>query len=143
MKTYMAKKEEQERKWYVVDAEDAVLGRLASRLVILLTGKNNPHYTRHVDTGSFVIVVNADKVRLTGNKKERKIYYHYSGYQSGLKRVTAGKLLETHPERLLLHAVRGMLPKNRLGRAMLKKLKIYAGPQHPHAAQKPESISLS
>ncbi len=142
MKTFMAKKEDQQRKWYVVDASGAVLGRLASRIALTLTGKNTPRYTPHVDTGAFVIVVNADKIRLTGRKLENKIYYHYSGYQSGLKRTTAGRLLETHPERLITYAVRGMLPKNRLGRGMLRKLKVYAGPEHPHAAQKPEAISF-
>ncbi len=142
MKTFMAKKEDQERKWYVVDASGAVLGRLASRIALMLTGKNTPQYTPHVDTGAFVIVVNADKIRLTGRKLDNKIYYHYSGYQSGLKRTTAGRLLETHPERLITYAVRGMLPKNRLGRGMLRKLKVYSGAQHPHAAQKPEVISF-
>ncbi len=142
MKTYMAKKEDQERKWYVVDASGAVLGRLASRIALMLTGKNTPQYTPHVDTGAFVIVINADKIRLTGRKLDNKVYYHYSGYQSGLKRTTAGRLLETHPERLITYAVRGMLPKNRLCRGMIRKLKVYAGPEHPHAAQKPEAISF-
>ncbi len=142
MKTYMAKKEDQVRKWYVVDASGAVLGRMASRIALMLTGKNNPHYTPHVDTGAFVIVVNADKIRLTGRKLDKKIYYHYSGYQSGLKRITAGRLLKTHPERLITYAVRGMLPKTRLGRGLLRKLKVYAGAEHPHAAQKPEAISF-
>lgn len=143
MKTFMAKKEDQVKTWFVVDAADAVLGRLATRIAIRLSGKNKPVYTPHVDTGDFVIVVNASKVRLTGRKMDNKIYYHYSGYPGGLKRVTAGKLLETHPERLIHHAVRGMLPKNRLGRAMLKKLKIYGGPEHPHTAQKPQQLTLT
>jgi len=143
MKTYMAKKEEQSRKWYILDLQDAVLGRIATRIAMILSGKNKPTYSPHVDTGDFMILTNADKVRLTGDKMEKKIYYHYSGYQGGLKRITAGKLLETHPERLIIHAVRGMLPKNRLGRAMLKKLKVYAGPHHPHEAQKPEQITLT
>lgn len=143
MKTYMAKKEEQDRKWYLLDLQDAVLGRIATRIAMILSGKNKPIYSPHVDTGDFMIVINADKVRLTGEKMEKKIYYHYSGFQSGLKRITAGRLLETHPERLIVHAVRGMLPKNRLGRAMLKKLKVYAGPHHPHEAQKPEQITLT
>ncbi len=143
MKTYMAKKEEQDHKWYLLDLQDAVLGRIATRIAMILSGKNKPIYSPHVDTGDFMIVINADKVRLTGEKMEKKIYYHYSGYQSGLKRITAGRLLETHPERLIIHAVRGMLPKNRLGRAMLKKLKVYAGPHHPHEAQKPEQITLT
>jgi len=143
MNTFMAKKEEQTHKWYLLDARDAVLGRLSTRIAVLLSGKNKPIYTPHVDTGDFVIVVNAKEVRLTGRKKEQKTYYHYTGYQGGLNQVTAGKLLETHPERLIIHAVRGMLPKNRLGRAMLKKLKVYEGQEHPHAAQKPEQISLT
>jgi large subunit ribosomal protein L13 len=143
MKSYMAKKEEQNPKWYLVDARDAVLGRLSSRIAVILTGKNKPQYTPHVDTGDFVIVVNAEKVRLTGRKKENKIYYRYTGHQGGLKEVTAGKMLETHPERLILHAVRGMIPKTSLGRAMIGKIKVYAGPDHPHTAQKPEKITLT
>jgi large subunit ribosomal protein L13 len=143
MKTFMAKKEDVERKWYVVDAADATLGRLATRIATYLTGKNKPQYTPHVDAGSFVIVVNAEKIRLTGRKAQQKTYYHYSGYQGGLKAITADKLLETHPDRLIRFAVRGMLPKNRLGRAMLKKLKVYAGPDHKHAAQKPEPMSAT
>ncbi len=143
MKTPMVKKEELTRRWLVVDANDAVLGRLSARIAMILSGKSKPNYTPHVDTGDFVIVVNADAVRLTGRKKENKIYYRYSGYPGGLKRVTAGKLLATHPERLIQYAVKGMLPKTRLGRAMYKKLKVYSGPEHPHAAQKPEKISLT
>lgn len=143
MKTPMVKKEELTRRWLVVDANDAVLGRLSARISMILSGKSKPNYTPHVDTGDFVIVVNADAVRLTGRKKENKIYYRYSGYPGGLKRVTAGKLLATHPERLIQYAVKGMLPKTRLGRAMYKKLKVYSGPEHPHAAQKPEKISLT
>ncbi len=143
MKSYMAKKEEQNPKWYLVDARDTVLGRLSSRIAVILMGKNKPQYTPHVDTGDFVIVVNAEKVRLTGRKKENKIYYRYTGHQGGLREVTAGKMLETHPERLILHAVRGMIPKNKLGRAMISKIKVYAGPDHPHAAQKPEKITLT
>jgi large subunit ribosomal protein L13 len=139
----MVKKEELTRRWLVVDANDAVLGRLSARISMILSGKSKPNYTPHVDTGDFVIVVNADAVRLTGRKKENKIYYRYSGYPGGLKRVTAGKLLATHPERLIQYAVKGMLPKTRLGRAMYKKLKVYSGPEHPHAAQKPEKISLT
>ena len=145
MKTTMAKKEEEEqdRKWYLVDARDEVLGRLATRISILLSGKNNPQYTPHVDTGSFVIVINAKDVRLTGRKLEQKIYYRYTGYPGGLKQVTAGKLLEKHPDRLIIKAVKGMMPKNSLGRSMFKKLKVYAGPEHPHEAQKPKAISLT
>jgi len=143
MKTPMVKKEELTHRWLVVDANDAVLGRLSARISMILSGKSKPNYTPHVDTGDFVIVVNAEAVRLTGRKKENKIYYRYSGYPGGLKRVTAGKLLATHPERLIQYAVKGMLPKTRLGRAMYKKLKVYSGPEHPHAAQKPEKISLT
>ncbi len=143
MKTFMAKKEEAERSWYVIDAAGLTLGRLAAKISLLLTGKNKPTYTPHVDTGSFVIIVNAEKIRLTGRKLDQKNYYHYTGYQGGLKRITAGKLLETHPDRLIRFAVRGMLPKNRLGRAMLKKLKVYAGPEHKHTAQKPEPYSVT
>lgn len=143
MKTFMAKKEEQVPKWHLLDARDATLGRLAARIATVLSGKNKPIYTPHVDTGDFVIVVNAKDVRLTGRKKEQKTYYHYTGYPGGLNRITAGKLLEKHPERLIMHAVRGMLPRNRLGRAMLKKLKVYGGPEHPHDAQKPEKMSLT
>ncbi len=143
MKTFMAKKEETERGWYIIDAEGVTLGRLAARIAVLLTGKNKPTYTPHVDTGSFVIIVNAEKIRLTGRKMDQKKYYHYSGYQGGLKQITAGKLLEKHPDRLIRFAVRGMLPKNRLGRAMLTKLKVYAGPEHKHTAQKPEPYSVT
>ena len=143
MKTPMVKKEELTHRWLVVDANDAVLGRLSARISMILSGKSKPNYTPHVDTGDFVIVVNAEAVRLTGRKKENKIYYRYSGYPGGLKRVTAGKLLATHAERLIQYAVKGMLPKTRLGRAMYKKLKVYSGPEHPHAAQKPEKISLT
>lgn len=143
MKTFMAKKEETEHSWYVIDAGGATLGRLATKIAVLLTGKNKPIYTPHVDTGAFVIIINAEKIHLTGRKLDQKNYYHYTGYQGGLKRITAGKLLETHPDRLIRFAVRGMLPKNRLGRAMLKKLKVYAGPEHKHHAQKPEPYSVT
>ncbi|MDX1764271.1 MAG: 50S ribosomal protein L13 [bacterium] len=143
MKSYMARKEDLESKWYVVDAENATLGRLASRIALVLMGKNTPRYTRHVDTGSFVIVVNADKVKLTGKKRQDKIYYRYTGYQGGLREINAAKLLETHPERVITKAVQGMLPKTSLGRQMFRKLKVYAGPDHKHGAQKPESISLT
>ena len=142
MKTFMAKKEEVERKWYVVDATDKVLGRMASQIAKKLRGKDKPVFTPHVDTGDFVIVVNAEKVKLTGKKWEKKIYYHHSGYMGGIKQITAKELLRKKPEELIRHAVKGMLPKNRLGRKLLKKLKIYVGPNHPHEAQKPEKWEI-
>ncbi|MGV8082201.1 MAG: 50S ribosomal protein L13 [Coriobacteriia bacterium] len=142
MKTYQAKPGEIEREWLVVDATDVVLGRLASQIAQILKGKNKPQYTPHVDTGDFVIVVNAEKVRLTGNKAAVKNYYSHSGYIGGLKEVSYARMLAKHPERVIEHAVKGMLPKNTLGRAMGRKLKVYAGPDHPHAAQKPREITL-
>ena len=142
MKTYTAKKEDVKRDWYVVDAEGQILGRLASEIARRLRGKHKPIYTPHVDTGDFIIVVNAGKVVLTGKKLTDKIYYHYSGYPGGLKEVVAGKLLNEKPERVLRLAVQGMLPKNSLGRAMLKKLKIYAGNDHRHEAQCPRVLTL-
>jgi len=141
--TQSAKPAEVERRWYVVDAADQVLGRLASRLATILRGKHKPIYTPHVDTGDFVIVVNAEKVKLTGNKLESKTYYRHSGWMGGLRSITAGKLLAgPHPDRVVRDAVRGMLPKNSLGRKILGKLKVYPGPDHPHAAQKPEELQL-
>ena len=141
--TQSAKPAEVERRWYVIDAEDVVLGRLASRVATVLRGKHKPIFTPHVDTGDFVIVVNADKVKLTGRKRETKTYYRHSGWVGGLKEITADKVLEgPHPDRVVMNAVRGMLPKNSLGRKMLGKLKVYAGPDHPHQAQKPEELSL-
>jgi len=142
MKTFMAKKGEVERKWYVVDATNKVLGRLASEIAKKLRGKDKPIFTPHVDTGDFVIVVNAEKVRLTGKKWDKKIYYHHTGYMGGLKEVVAKELLRKKPEELIRHAVKGMLPKNRLRRKLLKKLKVYAGPNHPHEAQKPEKWEI-
>jgi len=142
MKTYTAKKEDVKRDWYVVDAEGQVLGRLASEIARRLRGKHKPIYTPHVDTGDFIIVVNAGKVVLTGKKLTDKIYYHYSGYPGGLKKVVAGKLLKEKPERILRMAVQGMLPKNSLGRAMIRKLKIYAGSDHRHEAQCPRVFAL-
>lgn len=143
MTTYNAKKEEIQRDWFLVDAEGQVLGRLATVIAARLRGKHKPIYTPHVDTGDFIIVVNAGKVVLTGNKLKDKIYYHHTGYPGGIKSVSAGKLLQEKPEEVLRKAVRGMLPKNTLGRAMLKKLKIYAGGSHDHAAQCPKVISFS
>jgi large subunit ribosomal protein L13 len=140
MKTQFAKKGDIERKWYVVDAKDAVLGRLAVKVATYIRGKNKPVFTPNVDTGDFVIVINADKVRLTGNKTADKVYYHHSGYIGGIKSVTAKELLETKPEEIIEKAVWGMLPKNRLGRTMIKKLKVYKGADHPHKAQAPEIL---
>lgn len=141
MKTYMAKPGEVEQKWWVVDATDKVLGRLASDIAVILMGKHRPTYTPHVDTGDFVIVVNAEKVRLTGRKLDQKEYTRYTGYP-GLRIETAKTRMERHPDRILSEAVRRMLPKNKLGRKMLAKLKIFAGPEHPHQAQQPEPAEL-
>lgn len=142
MKTYSAKKEEVRRQWVMVDAEDMVLGRLASHIALVLRGKNKPTFTPHVDTGDFVVVVNAEKIRLTGNKLDDKVYYRHSGYPGGIKSMTAREMLEKKPDQLVRKAVKGMLPKNRLGRQMLNKLKIYVGPDHPHQAQQPEKITI-
>ncbi len=142
MRTVSARKEDVVHKWYVVDAENKVLGRLASEIAKILRGKHKPIYTPHVDTGDFVIVVNAHKVVLTGNKWGQKLYRWHTGYIGGLREVAADKMLQQHPERIVEFAVRGMMPKNKLGRAMLRKLKIYAAPTHPHTAQQPEPLSL-
>ena len=142
MDTFMAKAQEVERKWYVVDADGLVLGRLASQVANILRGKNKPIYTPHVDTGDYVIIINADKVVLTGKKLDQKIYYHHSGYAGGLKETTYRKLMAEKPELAVRHAVVGMLPKGPLGRQMAKKLKIYAGDQYEQAAQKPEVLDL-
>jgi len=136
-KTYSAKAEEIERTWYVVDAEGKTLGRLATEVARILRGKHKPIYTPHVDTGDFVIIVNAEKIRVTGKRLDQKMYYRHSGYMGGLKETSLRTMLDKHPERVLQHAVKGMMPKNRLGRQMYKKLKVYAAPDHPHAAQKP------
>ncbi len=140
--TYSAKKNDIDKKWLVVDAEGMVLGRLASMIAARLRGKHNPLFTPHVDCGDFVVVVNADKVVLTGRKHQQKIYYRYSGYIGGLKEITAGKLMEKRPEDLIRFAVKGMLPKNTLGRSMFKKLKVYAGGAHPHEAQQPKPLDV-
>ena len=141
--TKSAKPAEVEHRWFVVDATDQVLGRLATRVATVLRGKHRAIFTPHVDTGDYVVVVNAEKVRLTGRKREQKIYYRHTGYTGHLKQTTAGKLLAgPHADRVVRRAVRGMLPKNSLGRQMFRKLKVYAGPDHPHAAQKPEEFSL-
>jgi large subunit ribosomal protein L13 len=142
MKTYQAKKEEVDHQWYLLNAEGKVLGRLATELAKILRGKNKPAFTPHVDTGDFVIVVNAGKVVLTGKKMKDKIYYHHTGYPGGIKEISAEKLLAKKPTEMLKIAVKGMLPKNSLGRQMLQKLKIYAGPDHPHEAQKPIPLEI-
>jgi large subunit ribosomal protein L13 len=142
MKTEVAKLENVKRDWYLVDAQDLVLGRLASQVANVLRGKNKAIFTPSVDTGDFVIVVNADKIALTGRKLADKIYYNHSGYTGGLKEISAGKLLEKKPSELVKRAVKGMLPKNKLSRHMLKKLKIYAGASHPHDAQQPKILAL-
>lgn len=142
MKTFVAKEHEVEKKWHLVDADGKVLGRLASEIADLLRGKNKPIFTPHMDAGDYVIVVNADKVVLTGDKLDKKIYYHHSGYVGGLKQTTAKDMVRKRPENLLMLAVKGMLPKTSLGRRQLKKLKIYAGPDHPHQAQNPEKLEI-
>lgn len=140
--TYSAKQSDNQNKWWVVDADGAVLGRLATQVAARLKGKHNPMYTPHVDTGDSVIVVNAAKIRLTGRKLDQKNYYRHSGYMGGLKSISARKLMQKRPEDVVSHAVKGMLPKNRLGRKLFKKLKVYAGADHPHAAQRPEAMEL-
>ena len=142
MKTFVAKEHEVDKKWYLVDAGEKVLGRLATEIAVILRGKNKPIFTPHMDAGDYVVVVNADKVMLTGNKLEKKIYYRHSGYPGGLKKITAGDMLEKKPERLIMLAVKGMLPKNSLGRRQLTKLKVYAGPNHHHQAQQPEKLEI-
>ena len=142
MATYTPKPGEIERRWHVIDANDIVLGRLASQAATLLRGKHKPQFAPHVDTGDFVVIVNAEKVAISGAKRE-EFRYRHSGYPGGLSKRTVGELLERHPERVIELAVRGMLPKNTLGRAQLKKLKVYAGPEHPHAAQQPTPYTLN
>ena len=142
MKTVFAKKENIQRKWYVVDADSKSLGRLASRVASILRGKHRPTYTPHVDTGDHVVIINADKVILTGKKLADKIYYHHTGYIGGIKSITAKKLMEKKPTEILYHAIKGMLPKNKLGRQMIKKLKIYRGSTHPHSAQSPVKLEV-
>jgi len=137
MKTQFAKKSDIDRKWYVVDAKDIILGKLAVKVAVHLRGKNKPVFTPNSDTGDFIIVINAEKVKLTGNKVNDKVYYHHSGYIGGIKAQTAKELLAKRPETIIEKAVWGMLPKNRLGRAMIKKLKVYKGAEHPHQAQAP------
>jgi large subunit ribosomal protein L13 len=142
MKTYTPKAADIQRRWLLVDAEDKVLGRLASEIAKLLRGKHKPMYTPHLDTGDFVIVVNAEKVRLTGSKVDRKTYFRHSGYMGGERLIPFRDMQAKHPERIIELAVKGMLPKNNLGRLMRRKLKVYAGPEHPHEAQQPETIEV-
>jgi large subunit ribosomal protein L13 len=140
MKTYQANAQDRERDWCVVDAEGRTLGRLATQIANVLRGKHKPTYTPHVDVGDFVIVVNAEKIAVTGDKREKKLYWRHSGYPGGIRSRTLGDLLEKRPEEVIRKAVKGMLPRNRLARAQLRKLKVYAGPEHPHQAQKPEQL---
>jgi len=142
MKTFLPKKDGIDRKWLMIDADGQVLGRMASKIADILRGKHKPTFTPHLDCGDFVVVVNVEKAVLTGNKETQKIYQSYSGYMGGLKEKTAQVVRERHPERLMRQAVRGMMPKGRLGRAQFKKLKIYAGPDHPHEAQQVETFEL-
>jgi large subunit ribosomal protein L13 len=138
--TFIAKKEDADRDWVLVDAADKVLGRLAVDIASILRGKTKPQYTPHVDTGDFVVVINAEKIKLTGNKLEDKMYYRHSGFMGGLKTASAKDVLAKKPEEIIRHAVKGMLPKNSLGKAMFKKLKVYAGSTHPHEAQQPQAL---
>ncbi|NLW19717.1 MAG: 50S ribosomal protein L13 [Candidatus Cloacimonetes bacterium] len=142
MNTLTPKPDDIQRTWYVVDATDLPLGRLSTRIAAILSGKNKPYYVRNIDTGDYVIVINADKVHVTGLKSLQKSYQRYSGYPGGLKEIPFEKMLEQHPTRIIEHAVRGMMPKTVLGDAMFKKLKVYAGSEHPHAAQQPVELSL-
>lgn len=142
MKTYFATNENTEHNWYVVDATDKVLGRLATQIAKCLRGKHKPEYTPHADAGDYVIVINAEKIKVTGKKEQDKIYYRHSGYPGGIKETTFEKMLDKDPTRVIELAVKGMLPKNPLGRAMLRKLKVYAGSEHPHEAQQPKEINL-
>lgn len=142
LKTYYAKPNEVEREWVLIDAKDMVLGRVATEAARILKGKHKPQYTPHVDTGDFVVIINADKIRVTGTKAGKKTYYRHSGFPGGLKSETFNEAMAKHPERVIEHAVKGMLPKNTLGRAMGMKLKVYAGPEHPHMAQQPRQIKI-
>jgi large subunit ribosomal protein L13 len=143
MKTHLPKINLEERKWHVIDAEGAVLGRLAVQVANILRGRNKPVYTPHLDAGDFVVVINADKVRVTGKKETQKTFMSYSGWKGGEKFTTVARIRASHPEKLIMHAVRGMIPKNRLGRVLLTKLKVYKGNQHPHAAQQPEPLAAA
>ena len=143
MRTYTPKPGDVERQWHVIDANDVVLGRLATQAATLLRGKHKPVFAPHVDTGDFVIIINADKVALTGNKREQKLAYRHSGYPGGLRATGYTKLLDENPEKAVEKAIRGMLPKTTLGRQMLRKLKVYAGPEHPHSAQQPQPFQIT
>ena len=142
MKTYMANPDKIERKWYVVDAEGCTLGRLASEVAKVLRGKNKPEYTPHIDTGDYVVVINAEKIKVTGKKLDQKIYYHHSDYVGGMKETTLREMMAKKPEKVIELAVKGMLPKGPLGRSMIKKLHVYAGPEHEQQAQKPEVLTF-
>ncbi len=142
MTTVSAKPAEVRRDWYIINAEGKTLGRMASEIARRLKGKHKPIYTPHVDTGDYIVVVNAEKLRVTGNKLQDKMYHHHTGYVGNLKSISLGKLLEKAPERVLQNAVKGMLPRNPLGRAMFRKLKVYAGPEHPHQAQQPKPLDI-
>jgi len=142
MKTYSANSETVKREWFVIDATDKVLGRLSTEIAHRLRGKHKPEYTPHVDTGDYIVVINAEKVRVTGNKETDKMYHHHTGYIGSLKSINLAKMRATHPDRIIKHSVKGMLPKNSLGRAMFKKLKVYAGSSHEHAAQQPQPLEI-
>lgn len=142
MKTFMAKKEKVNRNWYIVDAKDKVLGRMLTTVSRVLQGKHKPEYTPHVDVGDFVIITNASQVRLTGKKMEEKVHYYVTGFQSGLRKRMVGETLKTSPEKVFNRSVKRMLPRSRLGKDMIKKLKIYAGPEHPHQAQQPKELTI-
>ncbi len=142
MSTFIARKDEAERNWVLVDAKDQVLGRLAADVASILRGKTKPTYTPFIDAGDFVVIINAEKIKLTGRKMEQKMYYRHSGYMGGLKERTARQVMDKKPEEIIRHAVKGMLPKNSLGRSMFKKLKVYVGENHPHEAQQPQTITL-
>lgn len=142
MKTFSAKAEEINREWFLIDAEGKTLGRMATEIALRLRGKHKPEFTPHVDTGDYIVVVNAEKVAVTGNKLNDKMYHHHTGYVGNLKSINLKDLLQKHPERVIEKAVKGMLPKNSLGRQMYRKLKVYAGPEHPHAAQEPKTLEV-
>ena len=142
MKTLFAKNTDVDRKWHVIDADGLVVGRLASRVAMVLRGKNKPIFTPHTDTGDFVVIINAEKIRFTGRKMDQKAYYHHTGYPGGIKKAIAKDIMKDHPERIFISAVKGMLPKNTLGRQQLSKLKVYRGTEHPHQAQNPEVLDL-
>lgn len=141
-RTFLPQKDNIDKKWWLIDAEGVVLGRLATRVAELLRGRHKAIFTPFFDTGDFVIIVNADKVKLTGAKEKQKVYYRHSGYMGGLKEIKYEKMIANHPDRIIKHAVRGMLPKNRMGRKILKKLKVYPGPEHKHKAQQPEALKI-